>query len=280
MGPQCEDGYTRIANELLEALCRIPLGNSEAQIFFFVLRKTYGWNRKQDNISIGQIMEGTGISRRMVIYGIQNLESKKLLNVFRCRGRGIKNEINEISIQKNHELWVVQEKSQQYCEALKKRRLAYQKSKAGVVQENLSSARNGISSARNSEKVVQETVNDEQFLAPTKDTTTKDNTKDIKPNKVPKKRSDNEPFVLPDWIPEKSWDAFVEMRKKLKKPMTDYAKQLAINDLLKLRERGHPPEAVLNQSTLHSWQGLFEIKGKYGSKQPDEDAVLDAVFGR
>jgi hypothetical protein len=50
------------------------------------------------------------------------------------------------------------------------------------------------------------------------------------------------------------------MRTKIRKPMTTRAKALAVINLDKLRAEGHAPEAVLNQSTLNSWQGLFEIK--------------------
>jgi hypothetical protein len=69
-------------------------------------------------------------------------------------------------------------------------------------------------------------------------------------------------FVLPDWIPVDVWDAYVGMRKQMKKPMSDYAKKLAVNELLKLVNQGFNPADVLNQSILNSWQGLFPIKGQ------------------
>ncbi|KAE8757336.1 hypothetical protein FSO04_24255 [Paraburkholderia madseniana] len=50
------------------------------------------------------------------------------------------------------------------------------------------------------------------------------------------------------------------MRKKLKAPLTERAAQLAILELEKLMQLGHRPRAVLEQSTLNSWRGLFEIK--------------------
>ncbi len=146
-------------------------GNSQSQILWAILRKTYGWHKKEDQISIDQLAEMTGISRRMVIYSLQNLEAKRMVIIIRKRGRGKKNEINTISFQKNYEKWIVQEKSDQYKKVLEKRKLAYQKSKGLVVQEK-------ISSARNPNLVVQEIEKNSGFLAPTKETT-KDNTKDI-----------------------------------------------------------------------------------------------------
>ena len=58
----------------------------------------------------------------------------------------------------------------------------------------------------------------------------------------------------------------MEMRKKLKKPMTDKAVQLAIGKLNKL-SCGNPDIAnqILEQSILNSWQGLYELKTEKGT---------------
>lgn len=167
--PQLEDGYTQIANEILDAFCRYFPAKSEGRVLWFVLRKTYGWGKPSDMISISQIVEATNLSTRMVIYALQNLEAKKMITIKRKRGRGIKNEINRISFQKNHDLWVVQEKSTQYQKAINNRKLRYKKSKEKVVQETLSGAGNGG-------LVVQEIEENGGFLAHTKE---KKKTKEI-----------------------------------------------------------------------------------------------------
>jgi len=132
--PQVENGHARIANELLEALSRFSPGRGEAQVLWAIIRKTYGWNKKQDSVSIGQIAKLTGLTRRWVIVCIGNLEAKRMIKVYRQRGRG-NNEPNRIEIQKNYDLWVVKEKSGYYRNSLKNRKLRYRKSKAGVVKE-------------------------------------------------------------------------------------------------------------------------------------------------
>lgn len=71
-------------------------------------------------------------------------------------------------------------------------------------------------------------------------------------------------FTLPEWVDAKAWAGFVAMRKTIKKPLTEHALPLAIKKLEKLRSLGHDPKAVLEQSTFHSWQGLFEIKADTG----------------
>lgn len=79
-------------------------------------------------------------------------------------------------------------------------------------------------------------------------------------------------FVLPDWIGSESWNAFVEMRKKIKKPMTENAMGLAVKALIKLEAQGHRADEVLDQSTFNSWQGLFAIKQDYSHDRPNTGA--------
>lgn len=69
-------------------------------------------------------------------------------------------------------------------------------------------------------------------------------------------------FSLPGWISFEAWSGYLEMRKRIKKPMTDYAMTLAVKELEVLRDAGQDVNAVLNQSTLKSWQGLFEVKAR------------------
>lgn len=77
-----------------------------------------------------------------------------------------------------------------------------------------------------------------------------------------KRAKKSEPFVLPDWIPVDAWDRFVAMRKSIGKPISADGKPLAVNKLRALADDGHPPGAVLDQSTFSSWLGLFPIKDK------------------
>jgi hypothetical protein len=67
---------------------------------------------------------------------------------------------------------------------------------------------------------------------------------------------------VPEWVPIESWKGFVEMRKRIRKPMTPRAEQLAIKTLDKLRSKGNDPEQVLDRSTMACWQGLFELNGR------------------
>jgi hypothetical protein len=71
-------------------------------------------------------------------------------------------------------------------------------------------------------------------------------------------------FVLPDWVPEDSWLEYLKMRQKIRKPLTDYGQLLVIRELEKLRRQGEDPRAMLEQSILRSWQGIFTTRGRDG----------------
>jgi len=77
--PQVEKGYARLANELLEALSRINLSAYETRVLFFLLRKTYGWNKTCDFISISQIALGTGLPRAHSCRAKKSLLAKNIL---------------------------------------------------------------------------------------------------------------------------------------------------------------------------------------------------------
>jgi len=67
--------------------------------------------------------------------------------------------------------------------------------------------------------------------------------------------------MIPNWIPADAWAGYVEMRVSIKKPLkTERAINLAINTLERLQAEGNDPGAVLDQSTLNGWQGLFAVR--------------------
>lgn len=83
--------------------------------------------------------------------------------------------------------------------------------------------------------------------------------------------------TLPDWIPADAWQGYLDMRKKVRKPMTARAEQLAINTLQKLVEQGQDAGAVLDQSTMNSWQGLFAVVERRAEQRPNQRASFPAL---
>jgi phage replication O-like protein O len=75
----CEDGYTRIANLILEALSMVKLNATQTGICLFLLRRTYGWNRRQDAISLGDFAAAVGTSKTYVSRQLADLLHKKII---------------------------------------------------------------------------------------------------------------------------------------------------------------------------------------------------------
>lgn len=71
-----------------------------------------------------------------------------------------------------------------------------------------------------------------------------------------------QPWVLPDWVPADSWQAFLEVRAKLRTPNTDSALSLLLRKLDKLRAEGFDAAEVLDQSTMRGWSGVFPVKAE------------------
>jgi len=55
---------------------------------------------------------------------------------------------------------------------------------------------------------------------------------------------------LPDWLPRDAWAAYLAMRDELDAPLSERVIARAIGSLTRLREAGHDPAGVLNQSVV------------------------------
>jgi phage replication O-like protein O len=71
--PEVEDGHTKIANELLDALGIFDFTKRQYKIIICIIRKTYGWNKSEDDISRSQIMEFTGLHNSHITKTMQEL---------------------------------------------------------------------------------------------------------------------------------------------------------------------------------------------------------------
>lgn len=77
---QVDDGeFTRVHNAIFEALARARLSGSEFRCVMFLFRKTYGWNKKEDVISLSQWAEGTDSKRPHVLTTLNSLLKKNII---------------------------------------------------------------------------------------------------------------------------------------------------------------------------------------------------------
>ncbi len=110
--PQLENGYTKVANEIVEALIRATgLSGQELRLSLLVIRKTYGFSKKEDAISLSQMCKNTGLSKTRCSQVINSLQSKRVITVTEnINGIGKKYKFN-----KNYEEWnTVTEKCNRY----------------------------------------------------------------------------------------------------------------------------------------------------------------------
>jgi len=77
--PQKEKGYTAIANEIMDALCRTRIPGEARQVLDTILRKTYGYNKKEDWISLSQFHQATGLKKPSIIRALKKLISMKII---------------------------------------------------------------------------------------------------------------------------------------------------------------------------------------------------------
>ena len=94
--PQREDGYTAIANELLEALALVRFPGHARQVFDVVLRKTYGFNKKADRIPLTQLVAMTGVPHRSVCKALNWLKAAKIIR---------RDEDGLTSVNKDFDVW-------------------------------------------------------------------------------------------------------------------------------------------------------------------------------
>ena len=77
--PQKKNGSVPIANEIFDALCHIRIPGEVMQIILVIIRKTYGWNKKEDAISLSQFCLITGMKKPNVCRAINNAVKMNLI---------------------------------------------------------------------------------------------------------------------------------------------------------------------------------------------------------
>ena len=78
----CEDGYTRIANVLLQALCAVKLNGTQQNIINYIIRKSFGWGRTEVAISLDEFAKNCDTTKQYISRQLKVLVDKKI--VIRC----------------------------------------------------------------------------------------------------------------------------------------------------------------------------------------------------
>lgn len=233
-----DDGYTRIANELLEAIASADLTARQLKLMLAYVRKTYGFNKKTDRIADEQIALLTGLSRQNV-----NKAKKELLSMNCLFMDGY-----QIGINKEVSAW-------RFSKCLQVSNLVSKQETKGVFKLETKQVSNPETHKRHSLKTTKDNIN--------------------KPPKSPKTASfDPYSVELPEWLSPAVWKSWVDYRRDLKKSIkSQQTVTQAINLLERCKSNGYQPEEVINQSIANGWQGLFEPKGaRQNSRAPARPA--------
>lgn len=242
--PQKENGYTAIANEIMDELISCEMSGQEFKIALLIIRKTYGFNKTDDAVSLSQMVAATGMGKIRCSQVVNRLQLMKILTVTEnINGIGKKYKFN-----KDFETW-------ETVEPLLK---------TLTVKKNI----NGIEIDKQKNKQIQEdnpplmktlTVNEKRNrplmkTVTTKDTITKDNIQKTK-------KKDSVPFILPSWIPPEIWEAYLDVRNKKRAAKTDNALRLVVQELEKLqRTHKQDPVEILKKSIRSGWTDVYPLK--------------------
>ena len=223
--PQTEDGFTRIANELLDAILSFGFTGRQLTIVMAVIRKTYGFNKKQDEIGLSQFRDITGMARQHASKAIIELREMNVL--FVGEGRFA----NLISLNKRYKEWKEQTITKSVTPITKK-----------VIVEPITKSVTGYH--HNGSKGI------------TKSGTTIDKPKD-------NTKRQQEPMPIPEFGGEemmKAWDDFIEHRKAIKQPLSALSAKKNLAVLRKADAEGYCPVALLNKTMCNNWRGVFAPK--------------------
>ncbi|EOJ7558012.1 replication protein [Escherichia coli] len=229
-----DDGYTRFANELLEAIASADLTARQLKVMLAYVRKTYGFNKKTDRIADEKIAQLTGLSRQNV-----NKAKKELISMNCLFMDG-----NQIGVNREVSAW-------QFSKCLQ--------------------VSNFVSKLETKNVSKLETLNVSKLETHKRHSLkTKENIN--KPPISPKKNSQKfDPLEteLPDWLSAETWLSWVTYRKEIGKSIkSKQSVTQAINVLSRSLEKGYTPEEIINQSIASGWQGIFEPKTPKGKSQP------------
>ncbi len=155
--PQGDKNYTRISNGILEALATAKLSNYEFRILMVILRKTYGFQKKKDWISLSQFSAVTGIKLSHISRTIKKLKEK---NIILKNGR-------TTGMQKDYERWNLPKQVNEFTQTGKKKL-----PKQGDTKENKETIQNKDIYCRKEVKIIISYLN-EKTEKNFKDTTKK-----------------------------------------------------------------------------------------------------------
>lgn len=84
---------------------------------------------------------------------------------------------------------------------------------------------------------------------------------------------------LPDFVDTNDWTAFVDQRKKIRKPMTEEAMKRALKKLTDFHEAGHDIKKIMAETIDHAWQTFYLPRhgGAYAKPTNSNGSIGESV---
>jgi phage replication O-like protein O len=79
--PKTEDGYLQVANELWEAIARLDLSGGEFRVLLAILRKLYGFKKKEDWVTNRQLSSMTGLRVNRCSEAVSRLAKRGVISI-------------------------------------------------------------------------------------------------------------------------------------------------------------------------------------------------------
>jgi len=100
--PQVENGHLKIANEVWEHLASASLLGSEFQVLLAIIRKTWGWKKKRNELALSELCLLTALPHATAARAMKTLLEKGMLSQVKGGGRGKR---SQWSFVKDWEVW-------------------------------------------------------------------------------------------------------------------------------------------------------------------------------
>lgn len=222
----------QMPNALVDSGLLAKLKGSSLAMYIFIVRKTRGWQKESDSISLSQFIEFTGYGKDAVLSGADKLVELGLIKRAEYQNQPALYTLNDLP-----ENVAVRESEKTTAE-----KPHADKTTRGVGKTDSTQSENP-------------THNNNYKTTNTK--TNKDKGDQKKSVSEKQASFDAKAIELPVHVNRDLWIQFVDMRNSIKKPLTENAVKLLINKLIGF---GESANQSLEVSIIGSYQSIFQPK--------------------
>lgn len=244
----------QMPNALVDSGVLAKLKGSSLAMYIFIVRKTRGWNKTSDSISLSQFIESTGYGKDAVLSGADKLVELRL--------------IKRVDYQNKPALYILND--------LPENVVVGESENPTAEKPHAENTTGGV--GKSDQLQSENPTHNNNY----KTTNTKTNISKEKPKKSRAERSndfDAKTVELPTHIDRDLWIQFVDMRNTKRKPLTENAVSLLIK---KLNDFGVGANESLENSVIGGYTGIFPPKQVYVpaslNNQSEEPGYFNQVF--